>query len=632
MDPAANQLLYLSPAYERVWGRTCDSLYQHPESWTEAIHPDDLEHSRVLFSCEMKEPVDSEYRICTPDGQEKWIRDRAFPVRDQAGQLIRIAGIAEDITERKRYETELVSAREAADAANIAKSRFLANMSHEIRTPMNGVLGMLQLLLETSLTAEQREYAGVIEDSGRTLLALIDDILDLSKIEAQKIELECVDFDLRRTAEDAFPALRSRAAAKGLAFGWRVAPEVPALLCGDPYRLRQVLLNLTANAIKFTERGKVEVLIEVESQTAGQATLLVSVTDTGIGIRQDQTENLFSPFVQADTSTTRKYGGSGLGLTIAKQLVEMMGGKIGLRSAVGEGSTFWFTVVCEIPAAPASASPVEEAIRQIPAYGSAGAPVRLPRARWGARILIAEDDRTNQRVLLGQLEKLGYQAWAVSSGLEALEALRRESYDLVLMDCQMPGMGGIEATRNIRGLDLPDLPIVAVTADAMVGDRERCIRGGMNDYLAKPVEMRQLGEVLAKWLPKFAPRKTLPAAEPSVPEQAKAVFDEQDLLNRLVRDRDLAGQIVKGFLEAFPSQLNHLRKRLDEGDGPGAAMQAHALRGAAAAVSAGSLRALAQAMERAGTAGDLDRFGELLPRAAGEFERLKSALRHAGWA
>jgi CheY-like chemotaxis protein/HPt (histidine-containing phosphotransfer) domain-containing protein len=425
--------------------------------------------------------------------------------------------------------------------------------------------------------------------------------------------------------------LRTLADAKGLAFGWRAAKEMPSLLGGDAGRLRQILLNLTGNAIKFTERGEVAVEVAVESQDNGKTTLRFSIADTGIGIRPDQAEGLFSPFYQADASSTRKHGGAGLGLSISRQLVELMGGKIGFQSSGGAGSTFWFTAVFETAPEPALASTVQggrTAGRQAANRPAVQPGVAGPRR--DARILLAEDNSTNQLVLLAQLQKLGYHARAVANGVEAVEAVRREEYDLVLMDCQMPSMDGFEATRQIRQSSRPRVPIVAVTAHAMVGDRERCLGAGMDDYLSKPVALEPLADVLAKWLPEFAPLRTMATAEAGAGERDGATFDEAGLLNRLIGDRQLAGTILKGFVADFPSLLKHLRERLDQADGPGAALEAHSLKGAAAAVSAGGLQALAQAMERAGRANEWDDFVQLLPRAADEFERFEKALRHAG--
>jgi PAS domain S-box-containing protein len=497
MSPLTHEILYVSPAYEQVWGRTCDSLYENPMAWAEVIHPDDIERAHAIFARQIQgECVDSEYRIGTPDGREKWIRDRAFPIHDEAGQLIRVVGIAEEITQQKSYEAELIRAREGADAANLAKSRFLANMSHEIRTPMNGVIGMLQLLAGTGLTPEQRRYAEVAQSSGQSLLALIDDILDLSKIEAHKIALESVTFSLRENVEAVVQLLRVQAGAKGIKIHTRVSPEIPAAVCGDAHRLRQVLTNLTANAIKFTERGEVRLSVSLESRNGRAVTIRFVVMDTGIGIRPEQVTALFSPFVQADASTTRKYGGTGLGLTISRELVQLMGGMIGVESREGEGSRFWFTAVFERALAVRPVGgPRDRGAGEIP-----GADAR----RRGARILIADDNVTNQEVALAQLKMLGYEAETVGNGVEAVEAVeavQRECFDLVLMDCEMPVMDGLEATRRIRGSGFGGIPIIALTADAMSDDRERCLREGMNDYLAKPVKPARLAEVLARWIP-----------------------------------------------------------------------------------------------------------------------------------
>jgi PAS domain S-box-containing protein len=616
-------ILYISPAYEQIWGRSCDQLYNDPLLWIDTVHPDDRDCARAnSLKQQAGESVDAEYRILTPNGQQKWIRNRAFPIRDGAGTVIRVAGLSEDITEWKRHEQALIRARIDADAASLAKSRFLATMSHEIRTPMNGVMGMNQLLLETELTPEQRRFVQVAQESGKSLLAIIDDVLDLSKIESGMLTLENLIFNLPDVVKNVVATSSVLAIAKGLRFDTRVSEMIPRLVFGDAQRLRQVLTNLCGNAVKFTATGGVSLDAELYSRLNGTLTIRFTVRDTGIGIDPEQITKLFSPFVQADSSTTRKYGGTGLGLAISKELVEMMGGRIEVTSQKGSGSTFSFTTTFGDP----SAQDVESQRR--------ADPIALPKLRLGLAqrrtILVAEDNATNRIVILAQLAKLGYKAVAVVNGLEAVEAVQRSKYDLVLMDCEMPVMDGYEATHRIRESVQARIPIIALTANAMVSDRERCLQEGMDEHLAKPVELHGLAALLDKWLP-----ASLTVAEDSSHgDSAKApttIFDSQSFLRRLMGDRQLAQLVLDAFANDAPRQLRQITARLDQADARGIALQAHSLQGAAATVAANSLQSIVQSIESAAKAGLLHRCRDQILCANAALDHFLTRAKTDGW-
>ncbi len=600
-------------------------------SYMNLIHSEDRERVVKTANDALKNNKSSQvvYRIITPNNQEKWVWEQGQGVFSKDHQLMSVEGFVTDITEQKMVEKELKKAKEEAESANRAKSEFIAKMSHEMRTPLNGIIGFTELSLATEDVTAHHSYSEFVLTESKVLLELINSLLDHAKIAAGKLELENRPFRLDQLMEELASIMSVRFQQKKLDFDCFLSPDVPSCVIGDPGRLRQILHNLLSNSLKFTEEGKIAVNVIIFSQTEDTVNLRFSVHDTGIGIEKEAQKYIFESFTQADNNITRKYGGTGLGTTISKELTELMGGEIGLESEYGEGSNFWFIVPFKKVEDPTILNGLE--IKW-------GKKENLNfKKKWNGNVLLVEDYKTNQMVATKGLENAGCTVELVENGKQAVEAFEPGRFDLILMDLNMPVMDGLTATRLIReheALGKIKTPVIALTANVYASDREKCLEAGMDDFLGKPLQLKHLYSILEKWLPEKT--VALPGLKPpdnpksagtmEVKNQVSKInlpMDEEQALEMFAGDSETMNQVIKNYIKDIGQQIKRMEEAIRKRDGETVRKEAHSIKGGAMTLAAQDLVDAAFNLEKSGESFKIEDMPLLLQKVVEQKKRLE---------